>query len=136
MWTCPQCERAFGRDNQSHMCTGALKDIWEIMEGRSDELLLAFDSLMSALLEWEPCSVGASKHSAIFTNTRAWLIVKPMSRALDLKFYMPAPMEHPLLHKVHTYRNKHSHHVRVEGEHGLTPELFDLLRAAYDQALG
>lgn len=135
MWECATCERIFAKDNQSHMCQGESKDVWDLFDGKSDELLLAFDGLMSGVLQWEPCVVGAAKHSAVFTNTRAWLIVKPMSKVIDIKFYMGELIEHPALFKATSFGNKYAHHVRISGEHELTAEVFDLLRQGYDYAL-
>lgn len=134
MWKCPACARIFSKDNQSHMCQGEPTDVWDLFEGKSDEVLLAFDSLMSSVLQWEPCVVGAAKHSAVFTNRRAWLIVKPMSKVIDIKFYMDRALQDPTLHKVNTLGNRYVHHIRVASEDELTPEVFDLLRLAYDWA--
>ena len=52
MWTCPKCDRKFKTTNQSHMCT--TKDIGELFLDGSDELVLAFDRIMTEVMQWEP----------------------------------------------------------------------------------
>ncbi len=84
MWTCPRCERQFKTRNQSHSCV--TKSLDELFAKCPDHLLLAFDRLLSAVMEWEPISVGASQNTVVFTNKKAWLIVRPMRKELDVKF--------------------------------------------------
>ena len=85
MWQCPRCERLFKTSNQSHSCVQ--QDMGLLFEGKSDQLVIAFDALMTAVLNWEPNHVGASKNAIVFTNKKAWLIVRPMTKELDVKFY-------------------------------------------------
>ena len=84
MWTCPKCERRFNKDNQSHYCT--TKTIDELFEGKSEDLILAFDKVLLAMYEMGEISIGASVNTVIFTNKKAFLIVRPLSKLLDLKF--------------------------------------------------
>jgi len=86
MWECPKCERIFKTTNQSHSCTNKTLD--DLFENRPDNLILTFDKLLVAVMDWEPNSAGASTNTIVFTNKKAWLIVKPMTKELDLKFYL------------------------------------------------
>lgn len=134
-WTCPKCERSFANKNQYHICSTG--DVWELFEGRPDEVLLAFDTLMSTVLEWEPCEVSKAKTTAVFSNGRkAWLIVRPMKSQLDIWFYHSEELDHPSLHRIKPFGKRFAHHVRVSDEVQLTREVLDLLRIGYDFALG
>ena len=132
MWTCPDCDRIFKTFNQSHMCTNTTID--EIFEGKPDVLLLAFDKLLIGVIDWEPCSVGTSTKSIVFTKEKAWLIVRPMSKELDIKFYFSEIIQHNLIFKTTLFGNKCAHHIRVKDDSQITTELLQLIRNGYDFA--
>jgi len=46
MWTCPNCNRPFQTTNQWHIC--GEKTIDDIFEGKTDNVLLAFDDVLLA----------------------------------------------------------------------------------------
>lgn len=112
------------------MCT--TKSIDDIFEGKPDGLILAFDALLVAVIDWEPCSVGTSTKAIVFTKEKAWLIVRPMSKELDIKFYYPEKIEHRLVKKNTYYGSKVAHHIRISDETEVTDELIRLLRKGYD----
>jgi len=130
MWNCPRCQRNFKHTNQSHMCS--TKTIDDIFEGVAENLVLAFDQILIGVIDWEPCSVGASTKSIVFTKEKAWLIVKLMSKQLDVKFYYSEKIEHSLIKKTTQYRDVYAHHVRISEESEVTTELLSLLRKGYD----
>ncbi|MEM9546614.1 MAG: DUF5655 domain-containing protein [Bacteroidota bacterium] len=104
----------------------------DILEGASENLILAFDQLLIGVIDWEPCSVGASTKTIIFTKEKAWLIVRPMAKQLDIKFYYSEKIEHPLIAKTSVYNNVYAHHIRIQDEAQVTTELLSLLRKGYD----
>lgn len=133
MWTCPRCERVFKVTNQSHYCQASTLD--DIFANSSDELLLAFDRLLTEVLQWEPCSVGAAKKAVVFSSKKAWLIVRPMKKELDLKFYHDEPLESETFHKVKFNYGKYEHYFRIKNEESLTEEVFQLLREGHQYSL-
>ena len=130
MWSCPDCERVFASANQSHMCTDTTID--DLFEQKPVDLLLAFDKVLISVIDWEPCSVGTSTKSVVFSKRKAWLIVKPMSKELDLKIYTPDKLHHPSIKKSVTYPNKYAHHLRISSPDDVTADLLALLRKGYD----
>ena len=133
MWTCPRCERKFKTTNQSHSCEK--KDIGELFLGKPDELVLAFDTIMTQVMEWQPNSVGAAKYAVVFTNKKAWLIIKPMTKELDVKFYYSERLESDALKKVAPFGKKFAHHIRVRSEFEVDDEVMRLLRMGFDYAM-
>lgn len=107
----------------------------ELFLDRSDELVLAFDAIMTAVMQWQPNEMAAAKHSVVFTNKKAWLIVKPMKKELDVKFYVREMIHDPLVRKTTSYGNKHAHHLRVASENQVTSEVVRLLRLGFDYAM-
>jgi len=130
MWTCPKCERQFKGTNQSHMCVD--NSIDDIFAKASDALVLAFDAIFSTVMTWKPISAGASVHAVVFTNHKAWLIIRPMSKTLDVKFYTDEPVDSDAFHKVTEYKGKYAHHLRIADESEVTEEVFDLLRIGWE----
>lgn len=130
MWTCKICNRNFKSTNQSHMCSSNTID--DIFKGTPDHIVHAFDQVLINVIDWEPCSVGASTKSIVFTKEKAWLIAKPMAKVLDLKFYYSEKIVHPLIKKTTIYKDTHAHHIRISDESEVTSELLVLLRKGYD----
>ena len=132
MWKCSKCNRDFKTQNQSHSCVK--KDIGEFFIGKPDELVLAFDQIMTQVLTWQPNSFGASINTIVFTNTKAWLIVKAMKTELDLKFYYDEQLESLYIKKVTIFNKKYAHHIRINHESQITDELISLLKKGYEYA--
>lgn len=109
----------------------------DIFANKSDELLLAFDEVLLATAEWEPNSVGAASKSIVFTNKRAWLIVKPMSKLLEISFYTDSPLSGAAIHKSAPFvgsKTRFRHSIRLSGPGELTPEIVDFLKLGFDYA--
>lgn len=132
MWTCPKCERKFKTTNQSHMCTTI--DIGELFLDKPDLLVLMFDTIVQVVMGWQPNYMGPSTKSIVFTNKKAWLIIRPMKKEMDLKFYLQEKLDHPRIKKHQKYPNKYAHHIRIWDEDQVNEELFELLRMGYDYA--
>jgi len=97
-----------------------------------DHLVLAFDAIFSVVMTWTPSSAGASSKSVVFTNERAWLIVRPMTKTLDVKFYNDEPVDSDAFHKINEWKGKYAHHLRIADESEVTEEVFELLRVGWE----
>ena len=133
MWTCPGCNRRFKTANQWHSCGETTID--EIFAKSSDELILTFDRILTEVVSWEPCTVGAAKKAVVFTSKKAWLILRPLKKELDLKFYCDQPIESDLPEKVRPSFGKFAHHIRLQNEEQVTSEVIDLLRQGFEYSL-
>ena len=129
MWTCPKCERNFKNANQSHWCEQI--DIDDLFEGKPDDLLLAFDKLLISVIDWKPCSVGATKKAIIFTKEKAWMIVRPMSKQLDITALASIKIDSPLVRKVDKYGKSYRHQIRVSHDKHISEELIHFLHHAF-----
>lgn len=133
MWTCPRCKRRFKNHNQSHYCT--TKSIDDLFKGKPDDLLLAFDKILIDVSDFGDVSIGVSVNTVIFTNKKAFLIVRPMSKVLDLKFYHNQELRSANLHKSGKLGKKFYYHIRVKNEGEVDDEVIQLLKKGYDQGL-
>lgn len=133
MWICPTCERTFGKTNQSHMCV--VKTIDDIFMGVADPIVLAFDAIFQVVMTWDPISAGATVKAVVFTNYKAWLVIRPMKKVLDVKFYTDEPVDSDVFAKVTEYKGKYAHHIRVADESEVTEEIIDLLRIGWEYGM-
>lgn len=129
MWTCPKCERVFKTAHQSHYC--GLTTLDELFAKSPPHLVLAFDRLIAAVIDWEPCSLGAAKKAVVFSSHKAWLVVRPMTKVLDLKFYCDRKLSSPEIFKVQAWGKKYAHHIRIQDASELTLEVLRLLREGH-----
>jgi hypothetical protein len=90
---------------------------------------------LEKVIRWEPTTVGAAKNALVFTSHKAWLIVRPMTKVLDIKFYYDEPIDSALLFKVQEFGGKYAHQIRINNETELTKDVFELLRLGFNQSL-
>jgi hypothetical protein len=113
------------------MCSDITID--DIFAGKPGDLLLAFDDLLIAVMDWQPTDVSAATKAIVFTNKRAWLIVRPMSKLLDIAFYTDGLLVAPSLHKsAPSMRSKYRHQIRISGPGEISTEVVELLRIGYN----
>ena len=133
IWTCDKCKREFFRKNQQHYCSP--HTIEDLLEGKSPDLVLAFDALLLAVAEWEPQTIGAGKAAIIFNNGKAWMVVRPMKQELDVSFFYDSILKSKAIKTArldNMGKNKYVHHIRLRSEDDVTPEVVDLLRKGFD----
>ena len=97
----------------------------------SDYLVLAFDAIFNVVMNWEPISAGASVHTVVFTNKKAWMIIKPMAKCLDVKFYNHEPIDSDLFTKITEYKGKYAHHLRLKDDTEINDEIIELIRIGW-----
>ena len=71
----------------------------------------------------------------MFTNKRAWLVVRPMAKMLDVSFFSDAEIVSPVLHRsaLDTMgKRKFRHTSRLAGPGELTEDAVDLLRVGFN----
>ena len=132
MWTCPKCQRPFRREGQHHYCSE--KTIDEIFEGKPDNVVMAFDDVLVATADWEPNLITPARHAIMFTARRAWMVVRPMTKVLELAFFTEGVIHSPLLHKStldHMGQQKFRNTIRLSGPGELSNEAVALMRKGW-----
>lgn len=110
-------------------------EVGELFIGKPDTLVLAYDDIVQKVADWQPNSIGASRHSIVMSSGKAWLIIKPMKTALDLKFYYREQLDSYRLKNVYTMGKKYAHHIRVHTPEELDAEVFRLLKKGFAYSL-
>lgn len=129
MWTCPKCERELKNPNQWHNCVKVSID--SLFEGKTEELILVFDKLLSEIINWENVAVSATKNCIVFVHNQTFLIIKPMKKQLDLKFYSQTEQnEFPIIKSIF-YFGKFENHIRISNLDELNSTISRYLKDSY-----
>ena len=129
MWTCPKCERELKNPNQWHNCVKVSID--SLFEGKAEELTFVFDKLLSEIIDWDNVVVSATKNCIVFVHNQTFLIVRPMKKELDLKFYTEQEQEEEPIIKSIFYSGKYENHIRVSNLEQLTPIIYNYIKQSY-----
>jgi hypothetical protein len=128
-WICPKCERELKSESQTHYCVRVSID--SLFEGKSDELVLVFDKLLSTIADWEDIAISTTPNCVVFVHRQTFFVIKPMKAVLDVKFYSAMQPEGLMVHKSIIYSGRYANSVRVSKPEELTPLLFKYIRASY-----
>ena len=128
-WTCPQCERELRNPNQWHNCVKVSID--SLFEGKDEELVIVFDRMLAEIMDWDEVVVSATQNCIVFVHNKTFLIIRPMKKQLDLKFYtLHEQTEEPVV-KSTAYSGKYENHIRVSSPEQLTQAVFSLIKQSY-----
>ena len=129
MWTCPKCERELRNTNQWHNCV--MVSIDSLFEGKAAELSFVFDKLLSEIIDWENVAVSATRNCIVFVHNQTFLIIKPMQKQLDLKFYSATQQEEEPVIKSVLYSGRFENHIRIAKVEDLTQTVFAFIKQSY-----
>lgn len=130
MWVCPNCERELKKENQWHNCVKVSID--SLFEGKPMELMILFDKILAEVAGWEDVLVSTTQNCIVFVHRQTFLIIKPMKKELDLKFYSTKELSGKYVYKSALLRSKYENHIRVSTADDLTPNLYQHLRHSYN----
>jgi len=132
MQICPKCLRPLRNANAWHYC--AQTDIDSLFDNKGPELPYVFDKLLAAVAEWNDVAFSATKNCVVFTHKKAFLIVRPMQKVLDLKFYSEELMDSPLIYKASSYNTKVENTARLARPEEVSTQLLKLIWQSYQLA--
>jgi hypothetical protein len=129
MHTCPKCERDLKNPNQWHNCVKVSID--SLFESKAAELVLVFDKLLSEIIDWENVAVSATQNCIVFVHNQTFLIIRPMKKQLDLKFYSATQQEDELILKSVFYSGKYENHIRLSSISDLKTNVYTYIKQSY-----
>ena len=129
MWTCPVCERDLLRENQWHICVKA--DLDSLFEGKPKELEFMFDKILAEVVEWNGVIVSNTKKCVMFVHKQTFLVIRPMSKFLDLQFYSKEEQLCPLFFKSRKVSKKFENHFRISRLEEVSPLLLKYIKNSY-----
>jgi hypothetical protein len=129
MWTCPRCERELKNPNQWHNCVKV--SINSLFEGKAEELSFVFDKMLAEITEWENVAVSATQNCIVFVHNQTFLVIRPMKKQLDLKFFSETELEELPVIKSIFYSGRYSNHIRIAALDELTKTVYTLIKKSY-----
>jgi hypothetical protein len=93
-WTCPQCDREFGRARQSHVCVPGCT-VEECFAPWPPVYREIYDTIMDHLAALGPLHADAVGVGVFLKSDRKLAEVRPKARSLSLALFLPRPVEHP-----------------------------------------
>jgi hypothetical protein len=130
-WSCPSCDREFGRANSAHTCVpGTTVD--SVFAGRPPYMRSVYDEIVAALRESGPVHEDAVTVGVFLKARRKIAEVRPMARSL--RVWLLLPREVPGLRSVRATSEFWAVDLRfTSGEVG--EDVRALLDEAYDAAV-
>jgi hypothetical protein len=94
--------------------------------------VLAFDKILAEVADWPKVLVGVTPNCIVFTRRTGFLIIRPMKKELDIKFYSAAAHpEKPVIKSIAAGK-KFENHIRISTADDIRPALFVYLRESYE----
>ena len=128
-WVCPKCERELVKENQTHYC--ARVSIDSLFKGKPAELVLVFDKLLAEVADWNDVIVSTTPHCIVFVHRKTFLVIRPMQKVLEVKFYSTAAQTGQPVISSTLYAGKYANIIRLKTVDELTPQVFKLIYQSY-----
>jgi Domain of unknown function (DUF5655) len=126
---CPSCNRILRNPKAWHYCHEV--NIDDLFMNKSDAILLAFDRLLQIVAEWKDVEMSATKNCVVFVNNKTFLVAKPLTKFLEIKFYANEHIEDDDLYKCHLWSSKYEGIIRIQNEIELKPKHFQYFKNSY-----
>lgn len=133
MWTCPECQRRFGKKSQSHECAPALS-IDEYFESGPEFERPIFEKIRDHLqtidpdIWFEPVQVGI-----FFKRRSTFLSLRTMTKWIAVCFDLDRKLTSTRLsRKVQEHSGRYYHVVNVSDVSKIDVQLLDWLSEAYE----
>jgi hypothetical protein len=98
-WTCPRCDREFGRAHQSHTCLpGCTVDA--TFAGRPPGMRAVYDAIIDHLESLGTVHEDAVSVGVFLKRDRKLAEVRPRSRDVSLALFLPGPRADPRFTRV------------------------------------
>jgi hypothetical protein len=132
MWTCPNCNRSFRKDNQAHGCHRVDKE--DFFKKRPPALRELYGQIVEEVSRFGEFREEAVPPDVIFFKTKStFLAVKVKRDHLDVEFFLGHLEDVPPVKKyLQTSKNRVAHIVPVDCPEEINGQLVGWMRASYE----
>ena len=99
--------------------------------GKSNELIYVFDYLLAQIVDWKDIAVSTTPNCIVFVHRQTFLVVRPMKKELEVKFYSEFYSEILPIKKSIAYAGKYVNYVRLSSLEEVTLQVIELIRKSY-----
>jgi Domain of unknown function (DUF5655) len=133
-WTCPRCDREFGRTHQSHTCVPG-GTVEETFAGYPESYVDAFNAILAHLSKLGPVHVDAVGVGVFLKSDRKLAEIRPMARGLAVWLMLSRSIPSPRITRtLRASVDRTASVIRIQGPSDVDDELRGWLTEAYDEA--
>ena len=133
-WTCPRCDREFGRARQSHVCVPGCT-VEECFAPWPPVYREIYDRMMDHLTTLGPLHADAVGVGVFLKSDRKLAEVRPKARSLNLALFLPHPVEHArIARRWPTVGERTPHVIKLLDPGEVDEQLLAWLTESYDAA--
>lgn len=135
-WTCPDCNKTFAKDNQSHKCE--VVDLDSLFEHRAPYLFDVYEGMLLLLADIGSFTPTTSRKAITLyaENHRAFLGIELKKKFMDVWFFAKEETdEFPIFKVVRPSKKKYALFVRLESEEDLETFPVHLVKDSYDMVM-
>ena len=132
-WTCPRCDREFGKTNQSHTCIpgGSIDDTFR---GKPPEQRRIFDAIAAHLKTLGRVHADAVQVGVFLKSDRKLAELRPKLKWLACSLYLPYPIDHPRVARAIALGfERYSNDIKLRSVDDVDEQLREWLTAAFDE---
>lgn len=130
-WTCPQCDRDFGKTNQSHVCIPGCT-VEETFAGRPEYQLESYERIAEHLRTLGPLHEDAVTVGVFLLAERKFAEIRPKARSLEVMLVLPEAPESSRVSRILDRKpSRVWFSVKVTEPDQVDEELLSWLSAAY-----
>lgn len=134
MWICPECQRKFARNNQSHSCVQY--DAEYLFIGKGEETKRLYQALIDKIKEFGEIEVYSGKWNLTIRHLSTFLSILIEKQHLTLVFISAEPIdEFPVFQTYQHSAKKFSNSVKIESEDEIDDQLIRWLKQAWELAV-
>jgi hypothetical protein len=127
-WTCPRCDRSFGRRNQSHVCLPTV-DVDHYFAGRPEYEREIYDAVVGHLLTVDDTiDVEAATVGILVKKRRTFVELRPKKKWYELSIMLTRPIDDPRVSKtIVVSRARYAYCFRLRDVSDVDDDLRELL---------
>jgi len=132
-WTCPYCDREFGRAHQSHTCVPGGTEA-DAFRGYPDQFVI-YQRLMDHISGLGPVHVDAVKVGVFLLSDRKFAEIRPKARGLAVYLMASRAVDHPSVRRSERIAaNRIWTTIRLTDPSEVDDGLLQWITMAYDEA--
>jgi Domain of unknown function (DUF5655) len=130
-WTCPVCEREFGRTHQAHVCLPGCT-VEECFAGRPPAYRDMYDAVVAHVRTLGPVHADAVSVGVFLKRGRTLVEIRPMARSLNLYIVLPrAVHDARIARTLRASAERFAHLVKLTDPRDVDEQVRDWLSEAY-----
>jgi uncharacterized protein DUF5655 len=134
-WTCPKCDREFGRARQSHVCVPGCT-VEECFAPWPPHYREMYDRMVDHLATLGALHADAVSVGVFLKSDRKLAEVRPKARSLSVALFLPRPVEHTRISRQMPAGDRTLHFVKLLSVDDVDEQLLAWLTECYDAATG